>query len=135
MPPARCPPAGAAAQPTPSAVDDSVAHSGKNSVRLARDNGSERSFSTLTKQIPLNYTGDSLELRGFLRTEDVSDFAGLWMREDQDGAIVAFDNMQSRGLKGTTGWTEYSIKLPLRPGAQMLYIGALVVRNRKALGG
>jgi C-terminal processing protease CtpA/Prc len=107
-------------------VDDSVAHSGKNSIRLARDNGSERSFSTLTKQIPLNYTGDSLELRGFLRTEDVSDFAGLWMREDQDGAVVAFDNMQGRGLKGTTDWTEYSIKLPLRPGAQILYIGALV---------
>ncbi len=117
--------------PNTISVDDSIAHSGKNSVRLARDNGSERSFSTLTKQIPLNYTGDSLELRGFLRTEDVSEFAGLWMREDQDGASVAFDNMQSRGLKGTTDWTEYSIKLPLRPGAQVLYIGALVAGTGK----
>jgi C-terminal processing protease CtpA/Prc len=108
-------------------VDDAVFHSGKNSVRLARDKNSEGTFSTLTKQIPLNYSGDTLELRGYLRTEDVSEFAGLWMREDQDGESVAFDNMQSRALKGTTDWTEYSIKLPLRPGAQVLYIGALVV--------
>jgi hypothetical protein len=107
------------------AVDDSVAHSGRNSVRLAHDSGSAQSFSVLTKHLPLNYLGDTLELRGFLRTEGVSDFAGLWMREDQDGAAVAFDNMQSRGLKGTTGWTEYSIKLPLRPGAQILYFGVL----------
>ena len=107
-------------------VDDSIAHSGKNSVRLARDAASERTFSTITKQIPLNYSGDTLEFRGFLRTEDVSDFAGLWMREDQDGDMVAFDNMQSRGLKGTTGWSGYSIKLPLHPGAQALLIGVLM---------
>jgi hypothetical protein len=104
-------------------VDDSVAHSGKNSVRMVRDAESAGSFSTISRKIPLTYSGESLELRGFLRTETVSGFASLWMREDQDGAPVAFDNMQARELKGTTGWTEYSIKLPLRPDAQMLYIG------------
>ncbi len=104
-------------------VDDSIAHSGKNSVRLAPDS---KNFSVLTMHVALNYSGYALELRGFLRTEDVSGFAGLWMREDQDGAMVAIENMQSRGLKGTTGWTEYSIKLPLHPGAQTLLIGALV---------
>jgi hypothetical protein len=107
-------------------VDDSVAHSGKNSVRIVRDFESAGSFSTISRKIPLSYSGESLELRGFLSTESVSGFAGLWMREDQDGAPVAFDNMQARELKGTTGWTEYSIKLPLRSDAQMLYIGVLV---------
>jgi hypothetical protein len=107
-------------------LDDSVAHSGKNSVRMVRNGESAGSFSTISRKIPLTYSGESLELRGFLRTETVSGFAGLWMREDQDGAAVAFDNMQARELKGTTGWTEYSIKLPLRPNAQMLYIGVLV---------
>jgi C-terminal processing protease CtpA/Prc len=107
-------------------VDDSVAHSGKNSVRMVRDFESRGSFSTISRKIPLSYSGESLELRGFLCTESVSGFAGLWMREDQDGAPVAFDNMQARELKGTTGWTEYSLKLPLRSDAQMLYIGVLV---------
>ncbi len=109
--------------PNTVSVDDSIAHSGKNSVRLAPDSGN---FSVLTKHLPLNYAGGTLELCGFLRTEDVSGFAGLWMREDQDGAMVALENMQSRGLKGTTGWTEYSIYLPLHPGAQTLLIGALM---------
>jgi C-terminal processing protease CtpA/Prc len=109
-------------------VDDSIAHSGKNSVRVTRDKTSESTFSHFAKAIPLKgYSGNTLELHGFLRTEDVSDFAGLWMREDdQVGKTVAFDNMETRALKGTTDWAEYSIKLPLVPGAQVLYIGALI---------
>ncbi len=75
--------------------------------------------------IQLNgYSGNMLELHGFLRTEGVSGFAGLWMGEMQDGAPVAFVDMQSRALKGSTDWIEYSIKLPLHPGAQVLNIGA-----------
>jgi len=42
-------------------VDDSVAHSGKNSVRMVRDGESAGSFSTISKKIPLTYSGESLE--------------------------------------------------------------------------
>jgi C-terminal processing protease CtpA/Prc len=54
------------------------------------------------------------------------------MREDMDDASVEFDNMQNRQIKGTTGWTEYSIKLPLHPGAQKLFIGVLLSGTGKA---
>jgi hypothetical protein len=90
-------------------VDDSVAHSGNNSIRMVRHGESAGSFSTIGREIPLTYSGESLELRGFLRTETVSGFAGLRMREDQDGTAVALDNMQDGELKCTTCWTEYSI--------------------------
>ncbi len=37
-------------------------------------------------------------MRGFLKTEDVSDYCGLWMRKDGDAGAVAFDNMQNRAV-------------------------------------
>jgi len=67
-----------------------------------------------------------LEFRGYLRTENVGQFAGLWMREDGDSGTLQFDNMQSRQLKGSTPWTEYSIKLPLDPNAKQLFFGVLM---------
>ena len=36
----------------------------------------------MTKRLPIDFDGEWIELRGFLRTEDVSGYTGLWMRED-----------------------------------------------------
>lgn len=110
-------------------VDDKVVHGGRSSTRLERHADSPSHFSSFSKSIPIDFSGATLELRGFLRTEDVSDFAGLWMREDGEtpGATsLAFDNMDSRHLKGTTEWTEYSITLPVHEEASVLFFGALV---------
>ena len=84
-------------------------------------------FSSVVTFVPVDFHADSIELRGFLRTKDVEGFAGLWLRED--GALaesLAFDNMQSRHINGTTDWTQYSIKLPLRADARELVFGALL---------
>lgn len=113
-------------------ADDKIVHSGRWSVRLQRDATSANSFSTLTVGVPLEFTGKTVELRGYLRTEQVSEFAGLWMREDGETTSLAFDNMQSRQIKGNTDWTEYSIKLPVNPDATQLFFGVLVVGTGKA---
>ena len=107
-------------------VDGKVVHGGRWSARIERHAGSPGEFSTLTKSIGVDFSGKTIELRGFLRTEDVSGFAGLWMREDGDTPALAFDNMQQRHLKGTNEWTEYSIKLPVHPDAKRLVFGVLV---------
>jgi hypothetical protein len=60
-------------------VDDKIVHSGKWAVRLQRDVSSPSTFSTITIGIPLDFAGTRVELRGFLKTENVSEFAGLWM--------------------------------------------------------
>jgi len=113
-------------------ADDKVVHSGRWSARIERHSGSSGTFSTITKSIPINFSGVNIELRGFLRTEDVSDSAGLWMREDGDLPSLAFDNMQKQQLKGTTGWKEYSIKLHLVPEAKRLFFGVLLAGTGKA---
>jgi hypothetical protein len=37
--------------------------------------------------------------------------------------MVAFDNMQSRAVRATNDWKEYSIRLPLQPEARLLFFG------------
>lgn len=108
-------------------IDDEIQHAGNRSLRLDRSAPNSTSpFSTATLSIPIDFDGTTLELRGFLRTENVTDFAGLWMREDGNTPSLAFDNMNSQKLKGTTGWQQYSIRLPLHPDAKTLYLGVLM---------
>jgi Peptidase family S41 len=106
-------------------VDGQTVHGGRWALRIERKDTSSGAFTAVSKMLPIDFTGAQLELRGFLRTEDISNFAGLWMREDDDGGAVAFDNMQGRQLKGTTEWTEYSIVLPLNRAAKRLLFGVL----------
>jgi C-terminal processing protease CtpA/Prc len=113
-------------------ADDKVVHGGVWSVRLERDTGSPSDFSTITTSIPMDFAGTTIEFRGFLRTEGVSGFVGLWMREDGESGAVAFDNMQGRQLKGTTSWTEYSITLPVKPEGRRLFFGVLLAGIGKA---
>jgi len=113
-------------------TDDNVVHGGRYSVRLERGAESESTFSTLTMAIPMEFAGAKLELSGFLRTENVEGFAGLWMRQDGDTPSLAFDNMRSRQLRGTTDWAPYSISLPIHPNARQLFLGVLLTGTGKA---
>ena len=113
-------------------ADNSVVHGGRGAARIERTASSKGTFSSLTVTIPIDFAGSSIELRGYLRTEEVSDFAGFWMREDGEIPGLVFDNMQGRQIKGTTPWTEYSIKLPVHTEARQISFGALLVGTGKA---
>jgi C-terminal processing protease CtpA/Prc len=120
-------PAGWSGNPTGTVILESdVVQSGSRAIRLDRSAHPAGSFSTVTSGIPMDFTGRSLELRGFLRTSGVSGFAGLWMREDGEAGPVQFDNMQHRQLAGTHDWQEFTIVLPLDEEANHLVFGALL---------
>ena len=74
----------------------------------------------------MDFAGTTIEWRGFLRSENVSEFMGLWMRQDGDAPNLAFATMQPRQIKGTNDWTEYSITFPLHRDAKQLYFGVLL---------
>lgn len=112
--------------------DDQVVHKAQWAVRIERHPSSPSQFSTLTHCVHMDFTGKTIELRGFLRIENVTGFAGLWVREDGFEGPIAFDNMHSRYLHGTTGWTEYSITLPDKRQGRRLFFGVLLVGTGKA---
>src|SRR5258707_694186 len=51
-------------------ADSAIVHSGQSSVRIERGASSPNEFSSLTKSIPVNFAGTTIELSGFIRTED-----------------------------------------------------------------
>ena len=107
-------------------IDTTEVHGGKASARVERSADSANHFSTLTLSVPIDFVGERLELRGFIRTNDVEGFAGLWMRQDGAMPNLAFDNMQRRQLRGTTPWTEHTISLPVHAEGKTLYFGFLL---------
>ena len=111
-------------------ADDKVVHGGRRSVRLESPAGQKG--AAITRSMAIDFTGRAIELRGYLRTEGVGGFVGLWLREDGEAGTVALDNMQSRQLKGTTEWTQYSIVLPLQSDAKTLVFGVLMTGGGKA---
>lgn len=107
-------------------VDGQIVHGGRWSARLQRRASSpDADFSTMTMALPVDFAGTTVEWRGFLRSDSVSGFFGLWLRQDGGAGVLAFDNMQQRQLKGTTDWTEYSITLPVHADARQLVFGVL----------
>ncbi len=95
-------------------MDDKILHSGQWSVRIERNDQSSGEFSVIGRTIGWNFSGKSIELRGFLRTENVSGYAGLWMRQDHGRDMLGLENMAGQQLKGTHDWAEYRITLPTR---------------------
>jgi C-terminal processing protease CtpA/Prc len=108
------------------AVDEQVRHGAHRSVRIARDATSPDAFSALRTMTALQVAGATIELRGFLKTQDVKGVAGLWIREDGDAGMLALDNMAKQPVTGTTEWTAYVATVPLSPEATRLVWGALL---------
>lgn len=108
-------------------ADNSVSHSGHWSVRLQPDAKSAHPVSVITRSLPIDFKGGTVELRGYLRLQDVSGSANLWLRQDADGETLAIKNMQAQQVKGTHDWAQYRIALPINPDAQQLSFGVLVV--------
>lgn len=74
-----------------------------------------------------DFRGKRVRLKGFLKTHDVKKWAGFWLRaDDAKNQIVAFDNMQKRGLSGTSDWQAGEIVLDIPATAEVLYLGLLL---------
>ena len=110
-------------------IDSTVAQSGKNSA-VIEYNGDSSGFKAWAYTIPAIYQGKKIKLTGYIKTENVKDgYAGLWMRIDPS---VAFDNMNKRGITGTTDWKKYKIELNLKPeSASKIVVGGLLVGKGK----
>jgi hypothetical protein len=74
-----------------------------------------------------NYNGKRIKLTGFIKSEDIEDWAGMWLRVDgHNKHSVAFDNMQDRPIKATTPWTKYEIVLDVPENSKSISYGVLL---------
>ncbi len=85
-------------------------------------------FGTMMQQFAAdNYLGQRVRFSAAVRTENVTGWAGIWMRTDSpERTGVTFDNMQDRPIKGTTGWTRNAVVLDVPANASVIAFGVLV---------
>jgi len=84
-------------------------------------------FGVATATFPVKEAaGKRVRFSGYIKTENVTKgYAGLWWRVDGKNGPLAFDNMQNRGVKGTTDWERYAIELAVPADAININFGAL----------
>jgi hypothetical protein len=108
-------------------VDTDQVYQGHASAFLKSKKVSVDGFGTLMQSITAGqYLGKKIRLSGLLKSEQVLEWAGLWMRVDKGTAPVAFDNMQDRAIKDTTGWQRYEVVLEVPQDATGISFGILL---------
>lgn len=114
---------------------DPTGGSGGGRCAFVRGRGaSPGGFGTLMQMFKAaGYAGRRVRLGASVKAEQVSSWAGLWMRVDGAPAegsrvprMLAFDNMQGRPIKGTQDWRRHEIVLDVPPEAHAIGFGILL---------
>jgi len=114
-------------------LDPSALREGKPAHLLAFKVGSGKGFGTLMQMFKgTAYLGKRVRVSAWVKSEQVEDWAGVWMRVDgADGKPTAFDNMRSRAIKGSLDWKPYQVVLDVAPDASALAFGILLTGKGK----
>jgi C-terminal processing protease CtpA/Prc len=96
--------------------------------------GKQAEFGVFDYPIKQTFEGKDIELRGYIKTKDVqSGYAALWLRLDGTTNMIGLDNMSKNGVKGTTDWKEYILKLPYDDKlTKSIHLGGMLIGSGKA---
>jgi len=109
-------------------IDNSVFQNGQACAYIKSKSPKENQFGTLMQTISAeNYLGKRLMLSGYIKSEDVNGWSGMWMRIDgESNQQLGFDNMRDRAIKGTTEWKKYEIVLDIPENSTTINYGVLL---------
>jgi len=110
-------------------LDPAEVHQGKASGYLKAVTPMEpNEFATMMQQFKADkYVGKRMKLTGFVKTDRVEAFCGLWMRVDnQVQDVLQFDNMHDRPISGTQPWNQYSIVLDVPAESAVISFGVIL---------
>jgi hypothetical protein len=108
--------------------DTSKVYKNQNVIRINSIEKKINGFGTMMKTVKSDlYVGKTVKMTGYVKSENVKNWAGLWMRVDFYGTdVLAFDNMGNRGIKRTTDWTKYEVVLFVPQEATSISYGVLL---------
>lgn len=110
-------------------TDSSRQYEGQPVVFLRSVDTVEKGYGGTKKILSATpYIGKRIRMSGYLRSGDVMQFVGFWLRIDggEPPEPMVFDNMNDRGVSGTTDWKKYEIVLDVPDGATNLIYGAVL---------
>jgi hypothetical protein len=87
-------------------------------------------FGTLMQSFSASkYAGQRIRLSASVKSDEVSDWAGLWMRVDVNSRPFVIDNMANRAIKGSVDWREYQVVLDVPKDATNVAFGILLSKS------
>lgn len=110
-------------------IEKGSGQDGKNAATIKSIDNKIDGFGTLMQQSKaVKYLGKRVRMAGFVKSDNVKNWAGLWLRVDQSSSQqpLSFDNMGDRPIKGNTEWTKYEIVLDVPNNASQIAYGALL---------
>ena len=109
-------------------ADTKVKHSGKISLLMQQtDSVKAAPFTSFLFERPDKYLGKEIEVRAWMKFEDVKKAVALMVQvADENGNVVQFQSLQSKQIHGTKDWALYSVKVPLPQYGQTLVFGTLL---------
>lgn len=108
-------------------VDSDNGLSGGKSAFIESKTDSPEGFSTMMQNASVaEYRGKRIRMSVYIRSNNVTDWSGAWLRIDGDKKLLAFDNMHNRSIKGTTDWAPYNIVLDVPENAKQMAFGVLL---------
>ena len=111
-------------------VDRRVFHGGGASAFVKSRVVKPQGFGTLLQSFQASeYRGKRLRLSGYVKTDKVENYVGLWLRVDGENDEISMDNMHDRPIKGTTDWKKYEVVADVPDGAAAIFYG-LLLRGR-----
>jgi hypothetical protein len=84
-------------------------------------------FGALMQSIAATrYLGRRIQFSATVRAQEVTGWAGLWLRVDGPQGTLAIDNMEDRPFRQTTDWAPATIVLDVPEIATEVHFGALL---------
>ncbi len=113
--------------------DDSVKVDGSNSIRIQKKAAEpDGKFTSVTFSLPANFSAKKITLKGFIKTENVNGYAGLWLRADAGTNAADFGNLGESAPKANTDWKNYSVTIKMDKDVTKIVFGGLLSGSGKA---
>jgi hypothetical protein len=107
--------------------DPDTSHNGLPSVYVRSRIATPDDEGAFGQTVPGDsYRGKRVRFHAFVKVENVSSWAGLWMRIIQDAASFSassVDDMKDRPLQGTKDWQQYDVVLDAMPNTALIAYG------------
>ena len=108
-------------------IDTRTKHSGNASIRIEPTEGNaSKTFGCIAYLIPAKFEATQVELKAYMKLNNVTGVVGLMLRIDGPGGVLAFEDLESKKIQGTKDWTQFSVTLPLPENATAIYVGASI---------
>ncbi len=107
-------------------VVDNMVHGGKHALQITPKAGDPDPHVYIAAVLPMDFQGRHVQLRGYLRTENVTGSVSLWMRQDGVQPNLHLVNMEPKPVTGTRDWKQYSIEFPVDANALNLALGVYI---------